>query len=90
LAPPDNPIGPTPRLRLRDLVSPVGEDGAPDPKGAFMRTGAAAIYREQGKRLILLRVGIRGRDQAAVCAEAEQKIAPLLTSGYGLEWDCGR
>jgi len=75
VANPGNPIGNKPRLRLRDLVSPLGADGAPDPEGAFTRAAAAAIYREQGQRLILLRVGVRGRGQAAVRGEAEQKIA---------------
>ena len=28
-----NPIANTPRLRLRDLVSPVKDDGSPDPTG---------------------------------------------------------
>ncbi len=41
-----NPINNTPRLRLRELVSPVGINGAPDPKGSFERAGASTIYRE--------------------------------------------
>jgi heavy metal efflux system protein len=90
IANPDNPIGNKPRLRLRDVVSPLGKDGEPDPEGAFMRMAAAAIYREQGQRLILLRLGVRGRGQAAVRAEAEQTIAPMLTANYRLDWDCSR
>jgi Cu/Ag efflux pump CusA len=76
---PANPIGKSPRLRLRDLVSPAGDDG---------RT--AAIYREQGQRLILLRVTLGGGDGASVRAEAEPKIAPAVIAGYRLEWDIGR
>jgi cobalt-zinc-cadmium resistance protein CzcA len=82
----ENAVG-KPRLRLRDLVAPVDADGAPDPQGTFTRTTAVALYREQGRRLILLRLGVRGRAQAAVCAEAEKKIAPLLKAGYRLDWD---
>ena len=32
-----NPLSNTPRLRLKDLVSPVGEDGDIDPNGQFQR-----------------------------------------------------
>jgi Cu/Ag efflux pump CusA len=79
-----NPITNTPRLRLRDLVTPLGEDGMPDAKGNFTRVGAAAIYREQGQRLILLRVAVRDHGPAAVRAECAKKIAPLLKAGYRL------
>ncbi|MGC3972482.1 MAG: efflux RND transporter permease subunit [Pirellulales bacterium] len=41
-----------PRRRLGDLVSPVNEEGLPDPDGSFVRSAASTIYREQGKRLI--------------------------------------
>ncbi len=41
-----NPLSGTPRLRLKDLVSPVGEDGDIDPTGQYQRPGAAVIYRE--------------------------------------------
>src|SRR5262249_36919716 len=40
-----NPVSATPRLRLRDLVAPVGQGGRPDPKGSYIRTGASTIYR---------------------------------------------
>jgi hypothetical protein len=33
-------------------VTPVGEDGAPEPYGQFERHGASDIYRENGKRMI--------------------------------------
>src|SRR5262249_24945596 len=36
-----NPITNTPRLRLRELVSPVGRNGAPDPQGNFERAAAS-------------------------------------------------
>jgi heavy metal efflux system protein len=83
------PIAAVPRLRLRDLVSPLGDDGQPDPKGAFLRPGAAAIWREQGRRLIAVRFGIRGRKEADVVAEAERTLAPLFAAPYRAEWSAG-
>ena len=52
----------SPRLKLKDLVSPVGEDGSVDPEGQYERHGASTIYREQGKRLIAIKFGVRDRD----------------------------
>ena len=66
-----NPITNTPRLRLRDLVSPVGKDGRADPKGSFERAGASTIYREQGKRLIAIKFSVRGRDLAGAVADGQ-------------------
>lgn len=83
------PAGPTrvtPRVRLRDLVSPVGRDGKPDAKGDFMLSGAAAIYRAQGKRVLPVRFGVRGRPLADIQTEAANKIAPLLKMPYQIEW----
>jgi cobalt-zinc-cadmium resistance protein CzcA len=83
-----NPISSTPRLRLRDLVSPVGKGGAPDPKGSFERPGASTVYREQGKRLIAVKFSVppEKRDLAGAVAEAQQAVAPLIPAGYGTEW----
>jgi Cu/Ag efflux pump CusA len=89
-APPGGLVGQMPRMRLRDVLSPMGENGAPDEKGGVAGPGVAAIYRENGRRVLLLRIGVRGRAQAAVCAEGEQSIAPMLGAGYRLAWDCGR
>jgi Cu/Ag efflux pump CusA len=83
------PIAAVPRLRLRDVVSPLGADGQPDPKGAFLRPGAAAIWREQGRRLIAVRFGIHGRKGADVVAEAERTLAPLFAAPYRAEWSVG-
>jgi Cu/Ag efflux pump CusA len=80
------PLKNTPRIRLRDLVSPVGKDGKPDPKGEFLRSGAAAIYRENGNRLLPVRFSVSGRPLADVRAEAAKKIAPLLKAPYRIEW----
>jgi cobalt-zinc-cadmium resistance protein CzcA len=81
-----NNTGATPRRRLRDLVTPVGEDGTPNPNGQFVRPGASTIYREQGQRLIAVKFGVRGRDLAGAVAEAQEKVAPLLQPPYRAEW----
>jgi cobalt-zinc-cadmium resistance protein CzcA len=82
-----NPISSTPRLRLRDLVSPVGKNGAADRKGTFERAGASTIYREQGKRMIAVKFNIRGRDLAGAVAEAKEKTNHLWQSPYFAVWD---
>ncbi|QVL32372.1 efflux RND transporter permease subunit [Telmatocola sphagniphila] len=81
-----NPLSNSPRLRLRELVSPVGPDGAPDPNGQFERAGAAAIFREQGKRLIAIKFSVRGRDLGSVVEEAQQKTKDLIQSPYRMVW----
>ena len=81
-----NPLSNTPRLRLRDLVSPVGEDGAVDPKGQFVKPGAAVIYREQGKRLIAVKFSVRGRDLAGAVAEARERTRRLFKPPYHAVW----
>ncbi|HEV3144507.1 MAG TPA: efflux RND transporter permease subunit [Gemmataceae bacterium] len=97
--PPANPFGSAadttnpmsaqaPRLRLRDLVSPVGEDGSPDPNGQFERHGASDIYRETGKRMIAIKFSVRGRDLGGAVAEARDRTAQLpdLKSPYRTVW----
>src|SRR5262249_11497318 len=70
-APPTGPEGKAPpvqgmpRLRLRDLVTPVGADGRPDPEKEFVRRSTSVICREQGRRLIALTFAVRGRSPAA-------------------------
>jgi cobalt-zinc-cadmium resistance protein CzcA len=81
-----NPISKTPRVRLRDLVSPVGEDGSPDPNGQFERQGASTIYREQGKRLIALKFSVRSRDLASAVAEAQKATKGLFEAPYHAVW----
>jgi cobalt-zinc-cadmium resistance protein CzcA len=81
-----NPISNTPRLRLRDLVSPVGRNGAPDPNGSFERAGASTIYREQGKRMIAVKFNVRERDLASTVAEAKEKTQDLFKSPYRAVW----
>jgi cobalt-zinc-cadmium resistance protein CzcA len=81
-----NPITNTPRLRLRDLVSPVGENGEPDPDGRYERAGASTIYREQGERLIAVKFSVRGRDLGGAVAEAREATEDLFQSPYRAEW----
>src|SRR5207244_13383465 len=81
-----NPLSNTPRLRLRDLVSPVGEDGQPDPKGRFEQAGASTRYREQGNRLIAVKFSVRNRDLASAVAEAQEKTGELFQAPYRAEW----
>jgi cobalt-zinc-cadmium resistance protein CzcA len=81
-----NPLSNVPRLRLRDLVTPVGRNGAPDPDGSFERAGASTIYREQGKRVIAVKFNVRGRDLAGAVAEAKEKTEHLFQSPYRAEW----
>jgi len=82
-----NPITNTPRLKLRELVSPVGANGAPDPKGSFERAGASTIYREQGKRLIAVKFNVRGRDLGSAVADAKEKTHDLFKTPYRAVWD---
>jgi cobalt-zinc-cadmium resistance protein CzcA len=86
LADTSNPISTTPRLRLRDLVSPVGEDGAPDRNGQFERAGASDIYRENGKRMIAIKFSVRGRDLAGAVAEARAQTNDLFHAPYRAVW----
>jgi cobalt-zinc-cadmium resistance protein CzcA len=72
-----------PRLRLRDLVSPVDEDGLPNPKGSFTRPGGSIIYREQGKRFIAVKFSVReDRDLASAVAEVKEKTQHLFQPPY--------
>jgi cobalt-zinc-cadmium resistance protein CzcA len=81
-----NPITQTPRLTLRDLVSPLGPDGGPDPYGKYVRSGASMIYREQGQRMIAVKFSVRGRDLGSAVAEAKEKTAHVFQSPYRAEW----
>jgi cobalt-zinc-cadmium resistance protein CzcA len=83
-----NPISSTaPRLRLRDLVTPVGKDGSPDPEGQFEHHGASNIYREQGKRMIAVKFSVRGdRDLGSTVNEARAKTKKLFKAPYRAVW----
>jgi cobalt-zinc-cadmium resistance protein CzcA len=82
-----NPITNTPRLRLRELVSPVGRNGAPDKYGSFERAAASTIYREQGKRMIAIKFNVRERDLASAVAEAKEKTHDVFQTPYRAVWD---
>jgi cobalt-zinc-cadmium resistance protein CzcA len=71
-----------PRLRLRDLVSPVGPDGRPDPNGNFVRPGGSLITRENGKRFIAVKFSVRDRDLASAVAEVQEKIQDIFQPPY--------
>jgi cobalt-zinc-cadmium resistance protein CzcA len=81
-----NPLSNTPRLRVRDLVSPVGKDGSVSPHGQFEKPGAAVIYREQAKRLIAVKFSVRGRDLASAVEEARKKTEHLFKPPYRAVW----
>jgi heavy metal efflux system protein len=73
-------------LRLGDLVAVVGKDEAPGLNDALPRSAAAAIYRENGQRLLPVRFSVNGRPLADARAEAAKQIAPLLHAPYRIEW----
>jgi cobalt-zinc-cadmium resistance protein CzcA len=81
-----NPISSTPRIRLGDLVTPVGADYAPDPNGQYVRPGASTIYREQGKRFIAIKFSVRGRDLGSAVDEARTKTRDLFQIPYQAVW----
>ncbi|HWY86479.1 MAG TPA: efflux RND transporter permease subunit [Gemmataceae bacterium] len=74
-----------PRLRLRDLVSPVDENGRanPDPRASFSRPGGSMITREQGKRFIAVKFSVRDdRDLASAVAEVQDKTRHIVQAPY--------
>ena len=75
-----------PRRRLRDLVTPIDDQGRPDANGSFLKPGASTIYREQGNRLIAVKFGVRGRDLASAVEDAQAQTKPLLKAGYTTTW----
>jgi cobalt-zinc-cadmium resistance protein CzcA len=86
LADTSNPISSTPRIRLGDLITPVGADYAPDANGRFFRAGYSTIYREQSKRLIAIKFSVRGRDLGSAVDEAKAKTKNLFHIPYRAVW----
>ena len=78
--------GSVPRRRLRDLVTPIGANGDPEPDGTFVRSGASTIYREKASRLIAVKFSVRGRDLAGTVAEAQKKTDEFFKAPYSAEW----
>jgi Cu/Ag efflux pump CusA len=85
--PGDQPVPARPRLRLQDLVRPVGNEGDGDARKDFHRPGAAVIYRENGKRMISVTFRVEGRAVAEAVAEAREKTAALFQPPFRAEWD---
>jgi heavy metal efflux system protein len=81
-----NNISNAPRRRLRDLVTPVNDQGLADAGGQYVRPGASTISREQGNRLIAVKFSVRGRDLAGAVAEAQARTAGLFQPPYRAEW----
>jgi cobalt-zinc-cadmium resistance protein CzcA len=81
-----NNISSTPRRRLADLVTPLNDQGQPDPKGHFIRPGTSTIYREQGMRFIPVKFSVRGRDLASAVADAQRATADLFVPPYRADW----
>jgi cobalt-zinc-cadmium resistance protein CzcA len=86
LADTSNPISSTPRIRLGDLVTPVGADYAPDSTARFNRAGASTIYRENGKRMIAIKFSVRGRDLGSAVDEAKSRTNDLFHTPYRAVW----
>jgi cobalt-zinc-cadmium resistance protein CzcA len=82
-----NPLSSTPRLRLRDLVTPLGEEGEPNPTGDFERGGVARVFREQGNRLIAIKFSVGdGRDLGSAVNEAQAMTKQIVQSPYRMVW----
>jgi cobalt-zinc-cadmium resistance protein CzcA len=87
LARTDNPITQqAPRLRLRDLVTPVSADGSPEPDGQFERAGASDIYHENSKRMIAIKFSVRNRDLGSAVDEARASTKDIFHSPYRAVW----
>ena len=81
-----NPITNSPRLRLRNLVSPLGKDGRPDPNGSFERASPSTIYREKGERMVAVKFSVRDRDLGGAVDDAKKATADLFHAPYRVAW----
>jgi cobalt-zinc-cadmium resistance protein CzcA len=81
-----NPLNQAPRRRLRDFVTPTDAEGRLDATGSFVQPGASTIYREEGRRLIALKFGVRGRDLGGAVADAQRALAPVIAPPLVAEW----
>ena len=76
-----------PRLRLKDLVSPVDDLGQPNPTGSYTRPGGSMITREQGKRFIAVKFSVReDRDLASAVEDVKTAISHKFTPPYRVEF----
>ena len=81
-----NYIAGTSRVRLKDCVSPLLDDGSPNPEGDFIRPRASMIYRDQGDRMIAVKFSVRGTDLANAVSRAQEVVKPLIEAPYRTEW----
>jgi cobalt-zinc-cadmium resistance protein CzcA len=81
-----NNIATTPRRALQTLITPLDEEGRPNPAGSYIRLGASTIAREQGERMIAIKFSVRGRDLAGAVSEAQEKVSRLIDAPYRAEW----
>jgi cobalt-zinc-cadmium resistance protein CzcA len=81
-----NNVATTPRRALQTLITPLDDQGRPDPRGSFIRLGASTIAREQGERMIAIKFSVRGRDLAGAVSEAQEKVNRLIDAPYRTEW----
>jgi cobalt-zinc-cadmium resistance protein CzcA len=86
LADSSNPISSTPRIRLRDLITPVDKNLDPEPGGSFVDAGAATIYRENGQRMIAIKFSVRGRDLGSAVDLAKAKTDGVFHPPYTRVW----
>ena len=81
-----NNLASVPRRRLRDLVTPLADDGTPNRDGSYVAAAASTIYREQGERVIAVKFDVRNRDLASAVADARRQTAALVPAPYRMEW----
>ncbi len=76
---------------IRNLMLPL-KSGALIPLSTVadvsMKTGRAAITRENGRRYVGVRMNVRNRDMGSFVAEAQRKVAEQvkLPAGYSVIW----
>jgi cobalt-zinc-cadmium resistance protein CzcA len=71
-----------------DPKSPTAYVALGDVADVKLETGAAYIYRENGRRFRPIKFSVRGRDLGSTIAEAQLRAADKvrLPQGYSLEW----
>jgi Cu/Ag efflux pump CusA len=81
-APGANPPAVQPALTVADVTSPAKKDGEAGAGTFFVD----CIYREGGRRFVAVAFRVRGRDAAAVLADAQARTAPLVQAPYEATW----
>jgi heavy metal efflux system protein len=79
-----------PRLRLRDLVSPLSPDGeamSDSNSNNFTRPGGSIITREQGKRFIAVKFSVgEDSDLASAVDAVRSAVTPIIPPPYSVEF----